>query len=423
MPRLQFTPWKEPSELLSVRNQFYPSMATTTTGEPADKRARACSTVWVWKLRGNLPHTVEATALLTDAILHDDARKNSIFSIRATYSAAFCRFVTGLVDSKLYGRRQTMFQRAMELGLPASFVELRHEATHRELPALVVLRDAARRSLEWLWEFYWAGLGDIETADAGMDVPEQNSESQLTKNEIQQMLKNAVLGESSLSENSATRRGSRKSMSFPGLENVALILKHQQGEQTVTQVLLEQGILIPASRTLGSSMEATFSTWDAVLKELGRHRITFLTTLSGELARALVDEDNNTSEEGDPYREAIYLWLDHIFNSSTWATARRLYLSTCHVDAACHNASGYWPRRLRSLIDQYSHKLDTDAPKEANRNGTSVLGTGSGAVTLGNKDGSVEEIADMDADLDSNLLRSYGWDVNGSWKYKPIGVA
>lgn len=47
--------------------------------------------VAVWKLRGNLPHPVEATALLTDAILHDDAQKNSIFSIRATYSAAFCR--------------------------------------------------------------------------------------------------------------------------------------------------------------------------------------------------------------------------------------------------------------------------------------------------------------------------------------------
>jgi hypothetical protein len=43
-------------------------------------------------LRGNLPHHVEATALLTDAILHDDAQRNSIFSIRATYSAAFCRY-------------------------------------------------------------------------------------------------------------------------------------------------------------------------------------------------------------------------------------------------------------------------------------------------------------------------------------------
>ncbi|KKZ60933.1 hypothetical protein EMCG_04406 [[Emmonsia] crescens] len=420
MPRLQFTPWKEASELLSVRSQFYPS--TTPAGEATDMRAKACSMVWVWKLRGNLPHAVEATALLTDAILHDDARNNSIFSIRATYSAAFCRFVTGLVDSKLYGRKQTMFQKAMELGLPASFVELRHEATHRELPALIVLRNAARRSLEWLWEFYWAGLGDFGTADAGVDVPEPNGELQFTKNEIQQTLKKAVLGENGPSENFATRRGSRKPESFPGLENVALICRHQQGEQATAQVLLEQDILIPASKNLGTSMEATFSTWDAFLKELCRHQATFLTTLSGELARALVDE-SSAALEGDPHKEAIYLWLDHILNSNTWATIRKLYFSTCYVDAACHNASGYWACRLRSLIDQCIHNLSTDIPMEASGYSTSELGTDGGAVVIGKRNGSHEALADMDGDLDSNLLRSYGWDVNGSWKkYKPIGV-
>jgi ribosomal biogenesis protein LAS1 len=51
-----------------------------------------------------------------------------------------------------------MFQRAMDLGLPASFVELRHEATHREPPSLVVLRKATQRSLEWLWDNYWANI-------------------------------------------------------------------------------------------------------------------------------------------------------------------------------------------------------------------------------------------------------------------------
>lgn len=54
--------------------------------------------VEAWKLRGNVPHHVEATALLTDAILHDDAHHNSIFSIRATYSAAFCRYA---IDSSM----------------------------------------------------------------------------------------------------------------------------------------------------------------------------------------------------------------------------------------------------------------------------------------------------------------------------------
>lgn len=61
-----------------------------------------------------------------------------------------------------------MFQRAVDLGLPASFVELRHEATHREPPSLVVLRKASQRSLEWLWDNYWAGvdeLGDVPMAE------------------------------------------------------------------------------------------------------------------------------------------------------------------------------------------------------------------------------------------------------------------
>ncbi|PGH11246.1 hypothetical protein AJ79_04980 [Helicocarpus griseus UAMH5409] len=415
MPRLQFTPWKEPAELLSVRSQFYPS--TAATGEPADMRAKACSLVWVWKLRGNLPHTVEATALLTDAILHDDATKNSIFSIRATYSAAFCRFVTGLVDSKLYGKKQTMFQKAMELGLPASFVELRHEATHRELPSLIVLRNAAHQSLGWLWEFYWAGLDDAGIMDAGNDVPnESNGGLEFTKDAIRQTLKTLMSGENGLSESSGKRRSLRKVESSPELESIALVCSQQQeGAQAVAQVLLEQGFMILASRTIRSSIEPTFSTWDGVLKELCRHHTTFLTTLSGELARVLGDGDSPSLGD-DPYKEAIYLWFDHILNSDTWSATRRLYFSTCYVDAVCHNETGYWTSRLRSLLDQYSSDLDTDVPMGTSRYGVSETRPNND-VFAGRKDGSP---ADMDTD--SNLLRSYGWEVNGGWKYKPIGA-
>lgn len=80
-------------------------------------------------------------------------------------------FVTGLVDSKIHGQRKTMFQRAVDLGLPASFVELRHEATHREPPSLVVLRKATQRSLEWLWDNYWAGVDDSVDAP-GIELSE-----------------------------------------------------------------------------------------------------------------------------------------------------------------------------------------------------------------------------------------------------------
>ena len=48
-----------------------------------------------------------------------------------------------------------MYQVAKEIGLPASFVELRHQAIHEDLPSLIVLRRATARSLEWLWDYYW----------------------------------------------------------------------------------------------------------------------------------------------------------------------------------------------------------------------------------------------------------------------------
>lgn len=48
-----------------------------------------------------------------------------------------------------------MYQVAKDISLPASFVELRHQATHDDLPSLVVLRRATARALEWLWDYYW----------------------------------------------------------------------------------------------------------------------------------------------------------------------------------------------------------------------------------------------------------------------------
>ncbi|KAL8832755.1 MAG: hypothetical protein Q9170_004753 [Blastenia crenularia] len=69
------------------------------------------------------------------------------------------RFVTGLVDSKQNSTyKVSMYEKANELDLPASFVEVRHEAIHGELPSLVVLRQAAERALRWLWDDYWRHL-------------------------------------------------------------------------------------------------------------------------------------------------------------------------------------------------------------------------------------------------------------------------
>jgi ribosomal biogenesis protein LAS1 len=56
-----------------------------------------------------------------------------------------------------------MYSIAKNIGLPATFVELRHQCTHEELPSLARLRDAAQRSLTWIWDHYWKTLGQSST--------------------------------------------------------------------------------------------------------------------------------------------------------------------------------------------------------------------------------------------------------------------
>jgi ribosomal biogenesis protein LAS1 len=74
--------------------------------------------------------------------------------------------VTGLLDGqqdKL--RKLSMYSIAKTIGLPATFVELRHQATHEQLPSLSKLRSAASNALTWIWDFYWKDLAPVNKGD------------------------------------------------------------------------------------------------------------------------------------------------------------------------------------------------------------------------------------------------------------------
>lgn len=70
-------------------------------------------------------------------------------------------FVTGLLDGHQdKQRKQSMYSIAKTIRLPATFVELRHQSTHEQLPSLAKLRTAARKALLWIWHYYWKHLGE-----------------------------------------------------------------------------------------------------------------------------------------------------------------------------------------------------------------------------------------------------------------------
>lgn len=73
------------------------------------------------------------------------ASSTSSLSIRQCYSTAIIRLVNGLVDPLQLGvYARSIASIANQLGLPPWLVELRHAATHEDLPSLELLRDAAR---------------------------------------------------------------------------------------------------------------------------------------------------------------------------------------------------------------------------------------------------------------------------------------
>lgn len=177
-----------------VRDWFYPSYSVPDpySIQPPDMRQVAVQHVQMWSFKDpKLPRAIIATANLTDARLHDTTDRREAIShwaLRSIYAMAFCRFVNGFVDRDIAkaalkatattkpesvleeksdkddeaGATSTtsrgdssMYAHAVAIGMPEQFVDLRHRATHEEMPSLDVLREMATRGLEWLWERWW----------------------------------------------------------------------------------------------------------------------------------------------------------------------------------------------------------------------------------------------------------------------------
>jgi len=175
------TPWSTYVEFQLVFDRLFSS-----NGDPSLQRD-AITRIRVWLDRGNCPHPVETTANLVALVLRDSAPSTSAASsssssssntasslegdLRLAYAMAIVRcaplslrlysqaapeltseqlparrFVNSLVDplQTAYFAR-SIASLAAQLGLPLWFVELRHQATHEDLPRLSVLRDAARQ--------------------------------------------------------------------------------------------------------------------------------------------------------------------------------------------------------------------------------------------------------------------------------------
>lgn len=214
-----------------------------------------------------VPHAIEATAQLTAAVLLDTgatptapttthSSRVSTLAQRLTYSTAICRFVNGLLDPE----QQSMFAQPMHvlarrLNLPASFVELRHAATHEALPSLVVLRTVALRALDWLWRDYWAAIGVVPPGGAGDGDGEEDEDAPVTRARAAVRAWRALRRENPLrdiradgAEVAAVVKECVQICSCASASSSARPSVQQEGVQALIAALLEEKALIPAGR-------------------------------------------------------------------------------------------------------------------------------------------------------------------------------
>ncbi|KAI6129295.1 Las1-like-domain-containing protein [Pisolithus croceorrhizus] len=145
-------PWAHISELEQVCAWIF------ADGDDLEAKKSAVNRLSAWKATTALPHALESTLAMLVVQLQDRASQPSFsaLNLRLAYASAIIRMVNGLVDPLQVGAfARSIASIAAQLGLPPWLVELRHAATHEDLPSLELLREAARESLSWLFHNYF----------------------------------------------------------------------------------------------------------------------------------------------------------------------------------------------------------------------------------------------------------------------------
>ncbi|KAF9066058.1 Las1-like-domain-containing protein [Rhodocollybia butyracea] len=152
-------PWASIAELDEV------CAAIFTDENDLESQTFAINRLVAWKAITSLPHAIESTLSLLVIIVQDKHSNSSSLVLRQSYSAAIIRLVNGLVDPLQFGvYARSIAAISAQLGLPAWLVEIRHAATHEDLPSLEILREAAHQSMAWLLHNYWLPTLDPSTS-------------------------------------------------------------------------------------------------------------------------------------------------------------------------------------------------------------------------------------------------------------------
>lgn len=240
----------------------------------SDLQKYALHRISAWK--GRFAHTtpvaVENTADLVRCQILDSSGKLEADDLVLLYGTALVRFVNSITERLQKKVAQPLRRLASQLKIPEWIVDLRHEITHRRLPTLKWCRKGCKIVLEWLQQEYWSrqlgsGLNEnwdsqSEGEDGEDELQRQENEHIARQKEIESYKKTRELLISFENEQFQTVEGfpeedKQKSVwptPSPDMSWILAQIKQfaQESSETLIDVLLEDGFLIPTVEQLES---------------------------------------------------------------------------------------------------------------------------------------------------------------------------
>ncbi|QDS77169.1 hypothetical protein FKW77_001767 [Venturia effusa] len=336
MPRPNIRPWRDQVELLSVRKLLYPETNKNDPETLFRSQRLGVNIVNTWKRRCRVPHYIDFTAVLVDAQLQHNVEQHSTFTIRAIYSAAFARFVTGTCDmGQNSATKRSMYEMAEDKDMPEKWVELRHEITHGEIPDLRVLEFSVDAALSWLWVKFWTNLDGPANGD---------SEAQTDIRTVLRSFASRKRDEIKLSHSANNDLCSTTTRDL-----LRICRRGEGGMDKLVSVLLEEKLMLPSPTQTKLIMKGAYLIWDGLLQTIAAKRRLFYSTLTEGLLNRMTP-DSMTAEDGT-LKEAPYQWLLHLVTATSW----QKYLQ--HSDSVrtaiverCITHPDVWSKRLARLI-------------------------------------------------------------------------
>ncbi|KAF8438233.1 Las1-like-domain-containing protein [Terfezia claveryi] len=172
---------------------------------------------------------------------------------------------------------------ARNLNLPSSFVEIRHAATHENLPSLAVLRTAASRALGWLWSNYWVWVGATPIDEVNPEVDVNLSRARLLLKQWRKLRRENPTREIKEGENVPE---SREALAI--IRDCVGMCGTTEGLDGVVDAFLEEKALIPSGKKKSSSlMKGAFLLWLPLLEPLDASAPSFAEQLIGSMLEIL----------------------------------------------------------------------------------------------------------------------------------------